>query len=109
MTATLAPPESMLGARTYQYYQLLGANPLFLDDSRLDLVPVAGWEVEADPEQPLPKGTHTFDGGNVAHAGFLVWNGDHFESRVTLPAALGLCPSDVPLRCLTDDRFVRAR
>ncbi len=110
VTAQLTPPEQVLGKVALKRYEQLGASGPFLDDSRLDTVPVARWIVESDPENPLPKDAHTFDSGNYVHAGFLLWNGDHFETRATVPATLWPCPVDPPQkdpwRCPKDDIFV---
>ncbi|WP_145974294.1 hypothetical protein [Stenotrophomonas pictorum] len=105
VTTQLTPPQQVLGEKTLKRYEQLSAGGPFLDDSRLDTVPVARWIVESDPDNPLPEDAHTFDGGYLAHAGFLLWNGDHFETRATVPAALWPCPSELP-SCLEDDRFV---
>jgi hypothetical protein len=107
VTARLTPPGQVLGTDTLERYEQLGAGGgPFLDDSRLDMVPVARWIIESDPENPLPEDAHTFDGGNLTHAGFLLWNGDHFETRATVPASLWPCPPDQPSSCTDDDRFV---
>jgi hypothetical protein len=106
VTAQLTPPEQVMGADTLKGYGQRGSGDQpFLDGSRLDTLPVARWIVESDPDNPLPKDAYTFDGGYLAHAGFLLWNGDHFETRATVPAALWPCPSERP-SCLEDDRFV---
>jgi hypothetical protein len=107
MSTNLTRPEAALGAELYQRYQHHGGSTLFLDDSRLDRVPVARWVMEFDPEHPLATDSaHAFDHGAQAHAGFLVWNGDHFESHDTVPAALWPCPPEAPSLCTDDDRFV---
>lgn len=110
VTASITPPQHLLGADTEKRYQQQGASLPFLDGSRLDRVPVARWIVEADPENPLRKDAHTFGKGSYAHAGFLLWNGDHFETRTTVPAALWPCPRNPPQKdpwqCPKDDRFV---
>lgn len=105
VTAQLTPPEQVLGKVALEHYERLGAGGPFLDDSRLDTVPVARWIVESDPENPLPKDGNTYDGGYLAHAGFLLWNGDHFETRASVSTALWPCPSE-HLSCHEDDRFV---
>lgn len=106
VTAQLKSPENTLGIETLCAYEQLGANPPFLDDSRLDLVPTARWVVEADPEQPLPNDAHTFYEGSMAHGGFLIWADDHFETRNTVPRTLWPCLKDDELLCEKDDRFV---
>lgn len=106
VTAQLTPPEQVLGEETMERYRQLGADGPFLDDSWLDRVPVARWIVESDPENPLPEDAHTYDGGYLAHANFLLWNGDHFETRATVPASLWPCPPNRPSSCIDDDRFV---
>ncbi len=113
VTAQLLPPEHFLGgAGNLRRYEHLSGGRLFLDASRLDLVPVARWVMEADPDQGFPEDPHTFDSGNYIHAGFLLWNGDHFETRATVAAALWPCPADPsqedPWRCPKNDRFVIA-
>lgn len=107
MTANLTRPEATLGTELYQRYQHQGGSTLFLDDSRLDQVPVSRWVMEFDPEQPLATdAARAFDHGAQAHAEFLVWNGDHFESRDTVPTTLWPCPPQAPSLCTDDDRFV---
>lgn len=93
VTASLRAPELSLGRERLDRYRSLGANPIALDDSRAGVVPVLRWVVEADPEQPLsPKDTRSFQGGTKAHAGFVIWSGDRFEVRDSLPRDLWPCP-----------------
>jgi hypothetical protein len=110
VTASITSPEHMLGTVTQQRYQQQGASLPFLDGSRLDWVPVARWVVESDPDNPLRNDAHTFGKGSFAHAGFLLWNDDHFETRATVPATLWPCIDKTPQHdswaCPADDRFV---
>ncbi|MGV8960617.1 MAG: hypothetical protein ACOH1V_09535 [Stenotrophomonas sp.] len=110
VTASITSPERMLGTVTQQGYEQQGASLPFLDGSRLDRVPVARWIVESDPDNPLRKDAHTFGKGRLAHAGFLTWNGKHFETRATVTAALWPCIDKTPRKdswaCPKDDRFV---
>lgn len=113
VTANITSPERMLGTGTQQGYEQQGASLPFLDGSRLDRVPVARWIVESDPDNPLRKDAHTFGKGSFAHAGFLLWNGNHFETRTTVPATLWPCIDKTPQKdswaCPKDDRFVIGR
>lgn len=93
VTASLRAPELSLGRERLDRYRALGANPIALDDSRAAVAPTLRWVVEADPERPLPaKDTRGFQGGMKAHAGFVIWNGDRFEVRDSLPRKLWPCP-----------------
>lgn len=113
LTGTIVHPEETLGAEVLQQYEKATASSPFPDDSRIDRVPVIRWIVEADPDDPLPEDRHTFGYGSFAHAGFLLWNGDHFETRTTVPAALWPCIDKTPQKdswaCPKDDRFVTGR
>ncbi|MGV8960615.1 MAG: XVIPCD domain-containing protein [Stenotrophomonas sp.] len=110
ITHTITPPEQLLGAEVMNRYLKATASEPFPDGTRLNRVPVIRWVVEADPDDPLAKDENTFAWGNKAHVGFLLWNGDHFETRATVPAALWPCPMDAShedsLLCPKDDRFV---
>jgi hypothetical protein len=110
LTGTIDHPDGILGAKVLQQYAKATASPPYPDDSRIDRVPVIRWIVESDPDEPLPKDGNTYDGGYLAHAGFLLWNGDHFETRATVPAALWPCIDTTPQNdswaCPKDDRFV---
>ncbi len=91
VTASIAP-DPVATKATLRISDALGASPFFADDSNLDTLPVFRWIVESDPEQPLPVyNPHTFYGGHRAHAGFVVWNGENFERRNTVPASLWTC------------------
>lgn len=93
VTASLRAPELSLGRERLDRYRAQGANPIALDDSRAAVAPALRWVVEADPEQRLSaKDTRTFQGGMKAHAGFVVWNGDRFEVRDSVPRKLWPCP-----------------
>ncbi|MEA9898091.1 hypothetical protein VDG04_16270 [Xanthomonas campestris pv. raphani] len=108
VTASIRQPKEALGAELYDRYQAAGAGDAFLDDSRLDQVPVGRWIMELDPEQPLPEDApRAFDRGMLVHAGFFLWNGDHFENRDTVPASLWPC-TDRPSECIKEDRYVTA-
>lgn len=113
VTASITSPEYMLGTVTQQSYERQGASLPFLDGSRLDRVPVARWIMESDPDNPLRKDAHTFGKGSSVHAGFLLWNGDHFETRNTVPVTLWPCIDKTPQKdswaCPKDDRFITGR
>lgn len=110
LTGTIDPPEETLGAKALQQYAKATASSPFPDDSRIDRVPVIRWIVGSDPDDPLPKDRHTFGYGSFAHAGFLIWDGERFETRATVPVALWPCidrtPQNDSWACPTDDRFV---
>lgn len=106
VTASIRQPKEALGSELYDRYQAAGAGDAFLDDSRLDQVPVGRWIMELDPEHPLARDApQAFDGGGLVHAGFFVWTGGHFENRDTIPASLWPC-TDRPSECIKDDRYV---
>lgn len=108
VTTSIRQPEDTLGRELYKRYQAAGASEAFLDASRLDQVPVGRWIMELDPEQPLAKDApRAFDRGMRVHAGFFLWNGDHFENRDTVPASLWPC-TDRPSECIEEDRYVTA-
>ncbi|MEA9659950.1 hypothetical protein [Xanthomonas campestris] len=108
VTASIRQPKEALGSELYDRYQAAGAGDAFLDDSRLDQVPVGRWIMELDPEQPLAEDApRAFDRGMLVHAGFFLWNGDHFENRDTVPARLWPC-TDRPSECNKEDRYVTA-
>lgn len=116
VTANIMPDPALVRAQRVRYAKI-GAGPVFADDINLDKLPVFRWVVEADPEQPMPvSDPHTFYNGHRAHAGFVVWNGERFENRKTVPRALWPCEkwldddgSVLPCPDATPegDRFVR--
>lgn len=79
-----------------------------LDVTRLAQVPVMRWVLrpvqEGEHEPPAmpesdPRAFLDFDWRNhAAHFGFLVWTGEHFELRETVPADLWPCRSVQPGR-----------
>lgn len=109
VTHTLANPNRTLGGKRLQRYRALGANAVAIDDSRLDRVPALRWVVESDPEQPLPADDErSFEAGGMAHGGFLVWTGDRFVVRDSVPRSLWPCAADDQAHCADpdNDRFV---
>lgn len=111
VTSTIAPDPRV--AKLYRkHYEEMGANPIRADEENLDQVPVLRWVVGFDPENtsasPDPP---IFDGGHYAHAGFVVWNGERFDQRKTVPRALWPCRAEgrtvsCPSRTVDGDPFV---
>jgi hypothetical protein len=107
VTASIANPATLLGADAMARYQSMGGGDPYVDDSRLDEVPVFRWVMEFDPEQPLPASDpRAFDHGSYVHAGFVAWTGDGFASSDTVPRSQWPCPQHSPSLCADDDRFV---
>ena len=91
VTASIAPDPAVSSAWREQYAALT-ASPIFVDDMNLGQLPVFRWIIETDPDQPVPvSDPYTFYNGHRAHAGFVVWNGERFENRKTVPRALWPC------------------
>lgn len=91
VTASIAPDPVVAKAQR-ERYAALTASPIFADDMNLEKLPVFRWIIETDPDQPIPvSDPHTFYNGHRAHAGFVVWNGERFENRKTVPRALWPC------------------
>ncbi len=91
VTASIAPDPAVTRARRGRYADI-GASEIFADDMNLDQVPVFRWTIETDPDQPISvSDPHTFYNGHRVHAGFVVWNGERFEKRKTVPRALWPC------------------
>lgn len=91
VTASIAPDPAVAKARRERYVDI-GASGIFADDTNLGQVPVFRWIMETDPDRPLPvSDPNTFYNGHRVHAGFVVWNGEHFENRKTVPRALWPC------------------
>ncbi|MEA9659949.1 hypothetical protein [Xanthomonas campestris] len=108
VTTSIRQPIDTLGPELYKRYRAAGASEAFLDASRLDQAPVGRWIMELDPEQPLAEDApRAFDRGMLVHAGFFLWNGDHFENRDTVPTSLWPC-TDRPSECIKEDRYVTA-
>lgn len=110
VTPSLRAPQRTLGRARLDRYDAQGADPIAIDDSRIDAAPTLRWVVAADPEQPLSgKDERVFQGGYKAHAGFLVWNGDGFEVRDSVPRTLWPCPASADGPCPDpQDRYVSA-
>ncbi|MEO6519573.1 MAG: hypothetical protein ABIO17_11375 [Pseudoxanthomonas sp.] len=90
VTASIAPDPDV--AKSRGRYADIGASEIFADDMNLDQVPVFRWTIETDPDRPLPvSDPYTFYDGHRVHAGFVVWNGEQFEKRKTVPRALWPC------------------
>jgi hypothetical protein len=107
ITSSIPTPDALLGTKAVKHYLALDASGFFADTSRLAEVPVLRWIMEADPDRGLPgNDPQVFDSGMLLHGGFVVWNGERFESRKTVPASLWPCPAEKPSLCPEDDRFV---
>lgn len=111
VTASIAPDPAVSKAQRDQYASM-GAGPILAEDENLGQVPVFRWVVEFDPEHtsasPDPP---IFNGGHNAHAGFIVWNGERFERKTTVPRALWPCraaghPVECPPRSPDGDPFI---
>lgn len=107
VTGEIAPAILAAVRWTAAAYQDLGTSDVFADASRLAQVPVLRLVAEADPERPLPAtAAGAFDHGNQVHAGFVVWDGERFAYRQTVPAAQWPCPTGKPSLCADEDRYV---
>ncbi|MBD9478396.1 hypothetical protein [Pseudoxanthomonas sp. PXM02] len=111
VTAELAPPAPRLagdeGRRYGRYVRATGDavdGDIQLDISRLAYVPALRWVLRPVQEgEYTPPGMPSSDArafkddywgtGNVAHFGFLVWNGRRMASRERVPSALWPCRS----------------
>lgn len=111
VTAELAPPAPRLaddeGRRYGRYVRATGDavdSEIRMDISRLAYVPVLRWVLRPVQEgEYTPPGMPSSDAcafkddywsnGNIAHFGFLVWNGRRMESRERVPSALWPCRS----------------
>lgn len=112
VTASIAPDPAVSSKAMLEQYASMGASEVFALDENLDRLPVFRWVVEFDPEQPSTSADPSiFYGGHQAHAGFIVWNGERFERRTTVPRALWPCepagqPAQCPPRSRDGDPFV---
>lgn len=108
VTAELAPrPPGMTPDETLRYGRYLAAEgaarstDVKLDVSRLAYVPVLRWVFrpidygDYDPPAMPASDPRSYEDsdwrGRAAHFGFLVWNGERFELRDEVPAALWPC------------------
>ncbi len=92
VTASIAPDPAVSSDRMLEKYWSMGASPVFATDENLDRLPIFRWVVEYDMDQPAPiSDPHSFYYGHMAHAGFVVWDGERFENRKTVPRALWPC------------------
>lgn len=111
VTASISPDPAVSKAQRERFAPM-GASAVFANVENLDRVPVFRWMVEFDPEQSSTSvDPPVFNGGHNAHAGFIVWNGERFERRVTVPRALWPCraaghPVDCPPRSTDGDPFI---
>lgn len=104
VTRRVLPDDPLLRApdrASYAVHDETGAHPgVSVDMSRLSEVPVLRLYVELGDGGGLPR-THprAFPGGypgaaHTAHFGFLVWNGQRFDLRNTVPRAQWPCTND---------------
>ncbi|MEO6519575.1 MAG: hypothetical protein ABIO17_11385 [Pseudoxanthomonas sp.] len=92
VTASIAPDPANSSKAMREHYASVGASSVFADDMNLDKLPIFRWVVEYDRDQPAPiSDPHSFYYGHMAHAGFVVWDGERFENRKTVPRALWPC------------------
>lgn len=98
ITQTVFPPLStiVLPAKTLKQYQRAYFSGVFLDDSRLNQVPVLRWIAEIDPNNKklFTKDTRVLSDGITIHFGFLVWNGKSFDLKQKVERALWPCRKD---------------
>ena len=104
VTRRVLPDDPLLRASdraSYAVHDETGAHPgVSVDMSRLAEVPVLRLYVELGDGGGLPrKHPRAFPAGypgdaHIAHFGFLVWNGQRFELRNTVPRALWPCTHD---------------
>lgn len=111
VTASIAPDPAVSSKAMLEHYASIGASEVFALDDNLHRLPVFRWVMEFDPENTSRSlDPPIFDGGHHAHAGFVVWDGDRFERRATVPHALWPCrvgrPNECPARSSYDDPFV---
>jgi len=111
VTASIAPDPAVSSKAMLEHYASVGASEVFALDDNLHQLPVFRWVVEFDPENTSTStDPPIFDGGHHAHAGFVVWDGERFERRTTVPRALWPCrvsrPEECPPRSPYEDQFV---
>lgn len=104
VTRRVLPEDPMLSlpkSEAYGVHDETGAHPgVRVDMSRLSEVPVLRLYAELGDGSGLPRNhPRAFPGGypgpvHTAHFGFLVWNGERFELRNTVPRALWPCTYD---------------
>ena len=111
VTGSIAPDPAVFNKFMLERYASMGASEVFALDDNLHRLPIFRWVVEFDPENTSAStAPPIFDGGHHAHAGFVVWTGERFERRTTVPRALWPCrvarPSECPPQPGYDDPFV---
>lgn len=104
VTRRVLPDDPLLRASdraSYAVHDETGAHPgVSVDMSRLPEVPVLRLYVELGDGGGLPREhPRAFSAGypgdvHIAHFGFLVWNGQRFDLRNTVPRALWPCTHD---------------
>ncbi len=104
VTRRVLPDDPLLRASdraSYAVHDETGAHPgVSVDMSRLPEVPVLRLYVELGDGGGLPRDhPRAFSAGypgdvHIAHFGFLVWNGQRFDLRNTVPRALWPCTHD---------------
>lgn len=111
VTDSIAPDPEVSNKAMLEYHASIGASEVFALDDNLARLPIFRWVVEFDPENTSTStAPPMFDGGHHAHAGFVVWTGERFERRATVPRALWPCrvgrPTECPPRPGYEDPFV---
>ncbi|WP_162350609.1 hypothetical protein [Pseudoxanthomonas gei] len=111
VTESIAPDPAVFNKAMLEHYASLGASGVFALDENLHKLPIFRWVVEFDPENPSAStAPPIFDNGHFAHAGFVVWTGEHFERRTTVPRSLWPCrvarPFECPPQAGHEDQFV---
>jgi hypothetical protein len=104
VTRRVLPDDPLMRASdraSYAVHDETGAHPgVSVDMSRLPEVPVLRLYVELGDGGGLPRDhSRAFSAGypgdvHIAHFGFLVWNGQRFDLRNTVPRALWPCTHD---------------
>ncbi|WP_282295872.1 hypothetical protein [Stenotrophomonas sp. PS02289] len=93
ITAQALPAQPLLSDADRKRYNL-EANAVQLDPGKLQFGPALRWYAEV-PADSKPEARSYGEWGHL-HLGFIVWNGERFEQRDTVPRGLWACDPVAP-------------
>jgi hypothetical protein len=94
VTLNVLPPDPIVAPAMRRYQARYGYKDeeLYLDKFNLQFVPLMRWVMRIEPEHPLPASERwRAYKQDLAHFGFLMWDGERFKLVPRVPRALWPC------------------